>query len=173
MKVVITDVSVFFDLYNLQVLSEFFDLDWEILTTDFVYNEIVHEEQIIEFAVFVENQKLHIIKINSEEESQIKNMVLLRPNKSFPDKTVLWKAKQNNCALLTCDSVLRKEAIHQNIEVHGSIWILSQLVENNKITLQNGIKIFEKLKRVNSRLPYNEIDKIINILKQKTEANGM
>ena len=173
MKVVITDVSVFFDLYSLQVLSEFFNLDWEIHTTDFVYNEIVHVEQIDEFAVFAETQKLKIIKISAEEEVQIKDMILLRPNKSFPDKTVLWKAKQHNCTLLTCDGVLRKEAIHQNIEVHGSIWVVNQLVEYNKITIQKGIKLFEKLKRVNTRLPYNEIDKIINTLKQKTEANGV
>ena len=36
MKIVITDVSVFFDLYHLQVLPEFFSLNLEIHTTDFV-----------------------------------------------------------------------------------------------------------------------------------------
>ena len=50
MKVVITDVSVFFDLYQLQVLPEFFALDLEIHTTNFVYNEIVNSEQKHEFA---------------------------------------------------------------------------------------------------------------------------
>lgn len=173
MRVVLTDVSVFFDLYSLQVLTAFFDLDWEIHTTNFVYNEITYEEQINEFAVFVEIQKLQIIKISSEEEDEINSMKLKRPNKSFPDKTVLWKAKQNNSILLTCDKALREEANHLKIEVHGSIWVINQLIDNEMISISKGICLLEKLKRVNSRLPYAKIDKLINDLKQKTEANGM
>src|SRR5665647_1499766 len=101
MRLVITDVSVFFDLYKLRVLPEFFSLDWEIHTTNFVYNEILREEQVVEFEDFVKDEKLNIIKINTEEEAEIRNMQLQRPNKSFPDKTVLWKAKKEKCTLLT------------------------------------------------------------------------
>jgi predicted nucleic acid-binding protein len=45
MKLVVTDVSVFFDLYQIQALPEFFALDWEIYTSDIVYNEILHASQ--------------------------------------------------------------------------------------------------------------------------------
>lgn len=134
MKVVITDVSVFFDLYHLQVLPEFFALDLEIHTTDFVYNEITHEEQKSDFAIFERSKKLHIIKITPEEEDEIRKMELLRSNKSFPDRTVLWKAKQFGCALLTSDSKLRKEAEVQGLEVRGSIWVVNQIIETGIVT---------------------------------------
>ena len=173
MIVVFTDVSVFFDLYKLQILPEFFELNWDIHTSDFVYNEIIHEDQLDAFSVFVECQKLHVIKISSEETLLIEKMKLKRSNKSFPDRTVLWKAKQENCILLTCDKALREEANHQKIEVHGSIWVVNQLIENNKISIYKGISLLEKLKNVNSRLPFSKIDRLINDLKQKTEANGM
>ena len=45
MKIVVTDVSVFFDLFIIQALPEFFELELEICTTDFVYNEIEQSEQ--------------------------------------------------------------------------------------------------------------------------------
>ena len=48
MKLVITDVSVLFDLFHIKILSEFFALDFEIYITIFVYNEIVNQEQIKE-----------------------------------------------------------------------------------------------------------------------------
>jgi hypothetical protein len=51
MKIVITDVSVFFDLYHLQILPEFFALDLEIHTTDFVYNEITNSVQKSEYTL--------------------------------------------------------------------------------------------------------------------------
>ena len=45
MKLIITDSSVFFDIIKIQALPEFFALDFEICTTDFVKGEILESEQ--------------------------------------------------------------------------------------------------------------------------------
>jgi predicted nucleic acid-binding protein len=165
MKVVITDVSVFFDLHQLQVLPEFFALDLEIHTTNFVYNEIANSEQKNEFVVFERSKKLHIIKITPEEELEIHSMTLARSNRSFPDKTVLWKAKQLGCTLLTCDNKLKIEAVGQGLEVHGSIWVLTELIEHKIISKPKGVELLELMKTVNTRLPIDEIEKLIKQLK--------
>ena len=165
MKVVITDVSVFFDLYHLQILPEFFALDMEIHTTDFVYNEIANSEQKSEFVIFERSKKLHIIKITPVEEDEIRSMELSRSNKSFPDRTVLWKAKQFKCALLTCDGKLRKEAEGQGLEVHGSLWVINQLIDTGIISKAKGIELFKQMKLLNVRLPMHEIDRLIKRLK--------
>ena len=165
MMVVITDVSVFFDLYHLQVLPEFFALDLEIHTTNFVYNEILHSGQKTEFAVFERSKKLHIIKITVNEEDEIRAMQLHISNRSFPDRTVLWKALQLKCTLLTSDNKLKKEAIGQGLVVHGSIWVIGQLVENEIISKIRGIELFEQMKLVNTRLPHDEVDRQIRLLK--------
>ena len=165
MKIVITDVSVFFDLYHLQVLPEFFALELEIHTTDFVYNEITNSVQKSEFAVFERSKKLNLIRITPEEEDEIKAMKLFRSNRSFPDRTVLWKAKQFNCALLTCDLRLRKEAEDHGVEVRGSIWVVKQLIETEIVTKVKGVELLKQMKLVNPRLPVEEIDKLIRRLK--------
>lgn len=165
MKIVITDVNVFFDLFELKVLPQFFDLDWEIHTTDFVLDEIVYVEQIKEFEEFKRLNKLRVIKVTSDEIALIRQFELKRPNKSFPDKTALWHAKKMQCILLTGDGALRTEAEHQKIEVHGSIWVLMQLLENELINVPKTIKLLNELKKINSRLPKNEIDLIISRLK--------
>jgi predicted nucleic acid-binding protein len=165
MKVVITDVSVFFDLFYLQVLPEFFALDLEIHTTNFVYNEIIHGVQKSEFDVFERSKKLHIIKITVSDEDEIRAMPLTRSNRSFPDKTVLWKAMHLKCILLTCDNRLKIEALAQGLEVHGSIWVIRQLIDNAIISKSRGIELYEKMKIINSRLPHNEIDEQIKRLK--------
>jgi hypothetical protein len=55
MKLLITDVSVFFDLFHLKVLDDFFALHAEICITQFVYNEIVIDQQIKEIEIYKRN----------------------------------------------------------------------------------------------------------------------
>jgi predicted nucleic acid-binding protein len=165
MRLIITDVSVLFDLYHLKVIPEFFALDMEICTTLFVYNEIVQLEQIEAFEMFKRTQKLTVLDVLPDEEVHILNFKLKRNLKSMPDKTMLWKALQLKCPLLTCDDKLRKEARDHGIEVHGSIWVLEELLRQNIISASKVMVLFELLKTINTRLPFGEIDKIIKRIK--------
>ena len=94
-------------------------------------------------------------------------MVLTYSNRSIADKTALYKALQMDCILLTCDDKLKKEAIKQKLEVHGSIWIIDQLVENDKINTIRAIEVIESLKAKNAWLPVDELDRRLNTYKGK------
>jgi hypothetical protein len=45
MKLIITDANVLFDIIDIDALPEFFALDFEICTTDFVVQEILESDQ--------------------------------------------------------------------------------------------------------------------------------
>lgn len=45
-KIVVNDTNVFIDLLDIGLLNEFFCLDWEIHTTDFVMYELRKEGQL-------------------------------------------------------------------------------------------------------------------------------
>jgi predicted nucleic acid-binding protein len=92
-------------------------------------------------------------------------MNVVRANRSFPDKTLLLKARQLNCALLTCDNALRKEAMHLGLEIHGSLWVIEQFRKENLKTKNECIGLFEQLKTINTRLPFDDIDRLIKKLK--------
>lgn len=164
MKLIITDVSVLFDLYQLEILPEFFALQAEICITSFVYNEIVITNQVVEFEVYKRTQKLNVIIMTEEEQESVNQFTTKRVLKSLPDKTMLWKSIQLKCALLTCDRKLRLEAEEHGIEVHGSIWVVEKLAEENILNKSKAITLLEKLKTINDRLPIEEIDKIIKKL---------
>lgn len=161
MKVVVTDVSVFFDLFEIQVLPEFFALDWDILTTDFVYNEIQQADQKEVFEVYERNNRLKILSFSSEEVTEVRNFETRLSIRSIADKTILWKALQLKATLLTCDKKLRKEAEAHSIEVRGSIWVIEQLVGNDIINATRGIRLLEELRMTNNRLPIDLIDRLI------------
>lgn len=165
MKIVITDVSVLFDLFKLDVLPYFFKLEWNIFITDFVYNEIAFVEQVEEFKYYADQGLLKVITISADEAEEISVMQLSRKNRSFPDKSMLWKAQQLKSILLTCDGALRKEAERIKIEVHGTIWIIENLIINNIITRRKGIDYLVELKKINTRAPIKEIDRALGKLK--------
>jgi len=161
MKIIITDTNVFFDLIEINALPEFFSLPYEICTTDFVVNEVLHSHQKEQIEIFIRARKLTIFKLTDNEVDEVKTFKTTRFFKGLTDKTVLWKAKQLNCSLLTGDGKLRKEAQAQGINVHGSIWVVENLVKNQVIEKSKAINFLEKLKEINNSLPVDEIDKLI------------
>jgi predicted nucleic acid-binding protein len=167
MKLIITDVSVLFDLYQLGILTEFFALKAEISTTSFVYNEIVVANQVNEFEVYKRSQKLNVIALTEKEQEAVSQFKTKRNLKSMPDKTMLWKSIQLRCALLTCDKKLKLEAKDHGIEVHGSIWVIEKLVEEKILETTKAITFLNTLMTINDRLPQDEIDKLIKKLKTK------
>ena len=67
--------------------------------------------------------------------------------------------------MLTGDQRMREVAEKMNIEVHGSIWIVDELVTKKLISNKKAIELFEQLLITNSRLSKDEIGKRINKLK--------
>src|SRR5450432_527520 len=153
MKLIIKDSSVFFDIIKIQALPEFFALDFEICTTDFVKGEILESEQSEQIEMFIRSKQLTVFVLSEKEIEEVENFKTERFLKTLIDKTVLWKAKQLKCPLLTGDAKLRSEATEQGITVHGSLWVIRTMVESKVVTANAGIEFLEKLKVSNDRLP--------------------
>ena len=165
MKLIITDSSVFFDIIKIEALTEFFALNFEICTTDLVKGEILESEQREQIEIFIQTKKLTVFELSEKEIDEVEKFKTKRFFKTLIDKTVLWKAKQLNCPLLTGDAKLKNEAIDQGVEVHGSLWVIRIIVEQKIITAETGIAFLEKLKIINDRLPIEEIEKMIKKFK--------
>jgi len=165
MKLIITDTNVFFDIISISALPEFFALDFEICTTDFVVKEILESDQKEQIESFIRAKKLCVYKLTVDEVEEVQNFPTKRFFKGITDKTVLWKSHQLKCLLLTGDKKLRNEAEDLKIEVRGSIWVINILVEKEIISKAKGRGLLEQLKLINASLPHDEIDKLMNRLK--------
>jgi len=148
-------------------MPEFFALDFDICTTDFVKGEILESEQREQIEMFIHSQQLTVFELSELEIEEIITFKTKRLFKTLTDKTVLWKAKQLKCPWLTGDAKLRSEAIEQGVTVHGSLWVIQIMVESKVITANTGIEFLEKLKMSNDRLPLDEIEKLIRKLRHQ------
>ncbi len=165
MKIVITDTNILFDVIKIGVLPEFFSLDYEICTTVFVIHEILPFAQRELVETFIRAKKLIVYNFTEEEIEAVQSFDTEKSLKRFTDKSVIWKSLQLNCPMLTGDQRMREVAERMNIEVHGIIWIIDELVTKTLISSDKAIVLFEQLLLTNSRLPKDEIEKRINKLK--------
>jgi rRNA-processing protein FCF1 len=165
MKLIVADTNVFFDMMSIKVLPDFFGLDYEICTTDFVVNEIIRIDQAEQIQNFIRSKQLTVYKLSSDEIEEVVNLKTKRNLRRITDKSVLWKALQLKCRLVTGDKNLRSEAEEQGLEVNGSLWVIRTLVETKIITPVLAAELLERLKIVNDSLPKDEIDKLIKMYK--------
>lgn len=166
MKLLITDTNIFFDIISIGALPEFFSLDYDICTTVFVIDEIKRSDQREAIEIFIRAKEINVIDFTAVEIGEIYGLHTNRNFKGITDKSVLWKSLKLDCPLLTGDRKLRKEAEEQGVEVHGTLWVIRSLVNNDLIDRIKGIHLLETLKRVNSSLPVVEIDSLIRLYKK-------
>lgn len=160
-KLIITDTNVFFDLINIKALPYFFGLDLEICTTDFVVSEITRPEQQEQIQAFIQSKKLIVFTLSPAELDALDKMVTKRNLRRIADRSVLWKAIELKCKLLSGDGNLKKEAEENGLMVNGSIWALQQLADTVIISREQTVIFLHELKKINDRLPEDEIDKLI------------
>lgn len=174
-KIVVNDTNIFIDLFNVDLLEEFFSIPWEVHTTRFVMLELLREEQQAKVTPYLESGKLHIPNLDSKEVTEIGRLFQQfenQTNLSFTDCSVWYYAKVNNYVLLTGDRKLRTAAAFDGIEVHGILHVFDRLVDNGIISYQVAIERIELLYQTNPRLPKDEKDKRLQTWKTEIEKKG-
>ena len=171
-KIVVNDTNVFIDLFNVDLLREFFSLPWEVHTTSFIMRELQKEGQQEKVSVYKEKGLLHIPVLGPKEMTEIGNMfqaAIRKSNLSIADCSVWYYAKANSYVLLTGDRKLRNTSVYDGVEVHGMLYVFDSLVESGVITCKVAIEKLKLLYKTNIRLPKDELDKRLKLWEAKIE----
>jgi len=164
-KIVVTDACIFIDLYDLELINSFFNLDLEIHTTSAVLYELYFEQQQILQAYQSVNR---LIVHNLQEQDFIEIYSEKYPKSlSETDKSVLHIANKINACVLSSDKTLRNCAKNKDIEYHGMIWIFDELVETTVLTKKEAANKLKQLVATNFIFQNNQqlIDEIEKRLK--------
>ncbi|HRF77699.1 MAG TPA: hypothetical protein PLJ00_14695 [Chitinophagales bacterium] len=161
-EIVIKDACILFDLVDLNLLEDFFQLEVDAFTTSQVIGEITNEQQWDAVSRFINNGKLRIdddgtfeviTKINEEY-----------PGLSLPDSSVLELAIRKNAIVYSSDGSLRKASLKEGITVRGIIWIIAELYRLELMTKESAIAKLNLYETINQRAPLKEINKLMDNL---------
>lgn len=158
----ISDANIFIDLYKLDLLELFGDLNLDVATTDFVYNELYPEQKEM-----VDTIEVEVFALSAEELPVFYQEFygLGQTNISYQDYSVFDAAKKREGAVLSNDRRLRNFAKAKGVDVFGLFFILDEIHSQGLVEGSVMLSKLELLATINKRLPANELEKRIEALK--------
>ncbi len=152
MRVVVNDANILIDLVKLNLLPQFFALEYSFYTSDLILEEL-HLDQQQAFQPFIDSGSLTVMTFDMSGLILIGELKKEKPQLSEQDCSAIVCALNLDGELLTSDNILRQFAVSRKMPVRGHLWVFDQLVEHKII---NGKQAAEKLKtlmeEINPRL---------------------
>lgn len=151
----ILDSSVCVDLQNGGILEVAFRLPLEFHIPDVIIeDELISpsKEQLLKLgvrvAVLAPPGVLYVVSLSE---------LYARPSRT--DLFALACAKEMKCILLSGGAALRSAAATEEVEVHGTLWVLDQLVETGLLSTNEAVISLNRMLATKSRFPKNEVEK--------------
>jgi predicted nucleic acid-binding protein len=160
MIIVVNDACFLIDLIDVDLLNEFFQLGFQPHMTPSVLAELegdVYEKPVRKS---IKQKKLFLHNLSEYDQSEI--LSLMQDHSSLlsePDCSCLYLARKIQATILTCEKLLTKTAKSLDIEVHGSLWVMDQLIASSIITRKTAHHKLARLMSVNDRMPKAECQK--------------
>ena len=158
MQVLVSDTSVLIDLERASLTARLFDLPY-----DFVVPDILYEAELLDWmGPDLIDLGLRVEELTPEETTRATELKRAKAMLSTPDVFAFCLAAGRDWVLLTGDGALRVEAEHQEIAMHGVLWVFDEM-ERHKICstalLKSGLEAVRDHPRC--RLPIREINRRI------------
>ena len=157
MPLLISDSNIFIDLIEGDLLQLMFRLP-EI----FAVPNILFQEELVNHYPDLPVYGLQVMDIDGAYMSEAHRLRRLYKGPSQNDLFALVLAKQEKCPLITGDLRLRKAAKKEGLVIRGTVWIVKRLLEEKLITLTRAKDAFEGMKQAGSRLPWDEVEAMLN-----------
>ncbi len=159
MIIVVSDANIIIDLLQINLFPDFLKLNWEKYITPNVVDEVQEENSDLLFKAINTNQ-VFMPPFEFDDLQQIQNHFNRYAPLSVADCSCLHMAEKTPAILLTGEKQLRSIAHTTHaLEVHGTLWILDHMIEENIITHRQAHTKLTLLVQINPGLPRAEIEK--------------
>ncbi|HEX4839140.1 MAG TPA: PIN domain-containing protein [Rhabdochlamydiaceae bacterium] len=157
MQILVSDANVLIDIEHGSLLSPMFGMDTVFLVPDILFEKELkaRHSHLLDLGLKVKTLSKEAVDIAKEFAAKYR-----RPSRM--DIFTLSLAFHENCPLLTGDKHLRNAAYQEGVSVYGTIWLVKDMLEKKIIRLSTAHSAFEKMKDAGSRLPWEEVDKLLH-----------
>lgn len=147
-SVLVTDTNIWIDLENGGILIEVFQLPYQFLVPDFAIPELIRPRW----------ETLEVLGLRAHElpVEQVVELFQLRQihkNLSVIDLAAFLLAKILEAILLTGDWRLNELARASGLSVHGTLWILDEMVHFKALTPGQAAAALKRMLELGARLP--------------------
>lgn len=147
MRIAVSDANIFIDLFKLELITHFFDLDIQIWTTEEVMLELYDHQYDVLTAL-----KRRGLLFLAQGQQETHNFDF-RKSLSPADVSILQLAHDKQAILLSGESKMRTWCRKHHIEVHGIIWVLQIMVDADLLAPNLAADALHRLLSINNWLP--------------------
>jgi len=144
----VVDTNVLIDFHRGELLEALLALPFTFLVPDVIVAELVTPDGLQLLAWGLER-----VSLTGEQVAAVVALAVVHRAPSINDLFALVLARTRTATLLTGDRVLRQLAESEGLEVHGTLWLLDQLVRRAIITAGQAADGLERMIAHGSRLP--------------------
>jgi predicted nucleic acid-binding protein len=155
-RIYISDTNIWIDFENASLLTELFQLSFELCCTDFVFNELPTTTKRV-----LKKHRLLVESVDAGSMVTLFELMARHNNSSLADVSCYFIAQMTGRPLLTGDKRLRTQAETDGVEVFGALWLLDKLVEESIIASHQAAEALELMITQGARLPQQECNRRI------------
>lgn len=150
----VTDSNIWIDLHVADLIERAFLLPFDWVAPDVVVAELTEPpgQSLVQAG-------LHERELSGPQVQLVVTMAARYIRPSRVDLFALVLAKEIHAMLLTGDRALREAAEQEGVSVHGTLWLLDQIVEVYQLI--SGLQAWEALeamRQARRRLPMSEVE---------------
>ncbi|HNR69509.1 MAG TPA: hypothetical protein PKN04_15555 [bacterium] len=152
----VLDSCICIDLYRGRILPTACTLTDDLWVPDFLQTELQEPswQEVLRSGI-------KIAHLFPEDISELYRIRTLYPRPSVIDLASLLVAKKIKAILLTGDKALRLAAEAESANVHGLLWLMDRLVEQQLLTPQAAVECLQTLIKNGSRQPDKDLKKMV------------
>lgn len=152
----ISDANILIDMDAGGLLDATFSLDYTFATPDMLY-----QEELAELHPHLSDMGLKVMPLS---ENTVQKVVENSQKYGYTgvssyDLAAMGLAQQEQAPLLTGDRKLHQICIQENVEVHGTLWLVNELHDTKTVSFEEITLAYEGMKRDGSRLPWDDVKK--------------
>lgn len=150
MLLLISDANILMDVEVGDLVAPMFSLGYQFAVPDVLYYEELKEQHahLLDMGL-----QVRTLPAKSVERVQVLSQTYAKPGRN--DLFALALAEVEKCPLLTGDATLRQAAEMEQIEVMGTVWLISQMVREQRITVAVARAALHKMRADRRRLPWD------------------
>lgn len=156
MPLLISDSNIFIDLISADLLQLMFQLPEEFAVPDILYKEELAEQHSD-----LPGYGLKVLEIQGDFMMEAYRLRVEYKGPGQNDLFALALAKQEACPLITGDRDLRHAAKEEGVELHGTLWLVDRMINEELITVDRAKDAFDLMKNDQRRLPWNEVRQLL------------
>lgn len=156
MLLLISDANILMDVEVGDLVAPMFSLGYQFAVPNVLYYEEMEEQH-----AHLLDMGLQVRSMSAKSVERVQALIQTYAKPGRNDLFALALAEAEKCPLLTGDAALRTAAETEKVEVKGTVWLISEMVRQQRITVPVARAALQRMRVNGRRLPWDVAEKIL------------